>query len=218
MRIFFVLACADRYASSSKQVNIRAYCRCDLARRVIAAVVIFWFIVAVFPTMLRTLSNGSCAARTGTLGVVYAVYILVTLGFLPLAGLSVFGVLMTKNLKQLRQRVQPTSTLESEPNNLRKRDRDMMRMLLAELIAYILTTIPDTSMQIYILATADIVKTKDRQEIENFVIYFARIFLLYMMNTFAFWIYVSTSRTYRSELKNMIIRWYRVITRQRINQ
>jgi hypothetical protein len=93
-----------------------------------------------------------------------------------------------------------------------------MKMFLIELIIYIITTIPNTVMHIYKSAAANIVKTKERQEIENFAVYFARIFLLYMMNTFSFWIYVSTSRSYRAELKTMLIRWYRVITRKRINQ
>jgi hypothetical protein len=218
MRTFFVLACADRYASSSKHVNIRAYSRLEVAKRVIPSVSIFWSIVAVFPTMLRTLSNGVCGTTSGILGVIYGIYVLITLGILPLVGLSVFGILMIKNLKQMRRSVQPTATLESQPNNLRRRDRDMIRMLLAELISYIITTIPNTVMQIYVSAAADVVKTKARQEIETFAAYFAQVFLLYMMNTFAFWIYLSTSRTFRTELKTMLIRWYRAITCQRNNQ
>jgi hypothetical protein len=217
MRTFFVIACADRYASCSQKTSIRALSRYEVARRVIPAVILFWLVVAILPTMIRTLENGKCDARSGVYDVIYTVYILMALGIFPLVSLSIFGVLMTKNLKEMRLRVQPTGTsVETGGAVLRKRDRDMMRMLLIELVVYIITTIPNTVMHIYKSVANEPGKTKERQQIETFTIYIARIFLLYMSNTFSFWIYASTSRTYRSELKNMIIRSYQLITCKKI--
>ncbi|CAF0861326.1 unnamed protein product [Adineta steineri] len=218
MRTFFVLACADRYASSSTQAKIRRFSQYKVAIRVIPSVLLFWFIVSIFPTVMRTLDKGVCDARSRVIHTVYAIYILLSLGIFPLTGSSVFAILLIKNMKSIRQRIHPTITLEPEPHNLRKRDRDMLRMLLVELVGYILTTIPNTVKQIYKSAAANVVKTKDRLAIENFTTYLGQIFLLYLINTLSFWVFLSASQTYRTELKNMLIRWYRFITRQRINQ
>jgi hypothetical protein len=184
MRTFFVLACADRYASCSERANIRAFSRYQTAMRVIPVVLLFWLIVAIFPTMLRTLDHGVCDARSGAFDIIYTIYILMALGVFPLVSMSIFGVLMTKNLKQMRRRIQPNATSETGGNALRKRDRDMMKMLLIELIIYIITTIPNTIMHIYKSAAQNDEKSKQRAEIEAFAVYFARTFLLYLSNTF----------------------------------
>ena len=214
MRTFFVLACADRYAACSRKPNIRAFSRCEVARRVIPCTSLFWLIVAIFPTMIRTLENGKCDARGGAFDTIYTIYILFTLGIFPLVSLSTFGVLMTRNLKEMRLRVQPTSITgeATAAPVLRKRDRDMMKMLLIELIIYIVTTIPNTIMHIYKSAADGIVKTKERQQIETFTIFLARVFLLYMCNTFSFWVYVVTSRSYRLEVKNLFIKAFHLVT------
>lgn len=202
MRTFFVIACADRYACSSKQAKIRAFSRDIVAVRAIPAVVLFWLLIAIFPTMLRTLHDGKCDARSGAYDIIYTIYILITLGIFPLVTLSIFGVLMMRNLKQLRG------------ENLRKRDQDMMRMLLIELIIYIITTIPNTVMHIYKSAAANVEKSKERELIETFVIYIARVFLLYMSNTFSFWIYLSTSQSFRLEVRTMLIRYAKFFSRK----
>ena len=197
MRTFFVLACADRYACSSKEAKIRAFSRDIIAVRLIPLVSLFWLLVAIFPTMLRTLHHGKCDARSGVYDIIYTIYILMALGVFPLVMMSIFGILMMRNLKELRGQT------------LRKRDQDMMRMLLIELIIYIITTIPNTVMHIYKSAVTNIEKNEERKIIEAFVIYIARIFLLYMSNTFSFWIYLTTSKSYRLEVKTMFIKYFK---------
>jgi len=214
LRTFFVLVCADRYASCSKSAKIRSFSQYKVAVRMVPCVLIFWFLITIIPTGLRTLSNGVCDSRTGTYDIIYTVYITSSTGFFPLIGMITFGILMIKNLKKMRNRVQPIVSSESGANNLRKRDRDMMRMLLIELIICSITISPNTITHIYKSATVNVVKSVARQQIESFSYYIARLFLLYMANTFSFWVYISTSQTFRLELKNLIIKWYRFIMRK----
>ena len=202
MRTFFVIACADRYACSSKQAKIRAFSRDVVAVRIIPLVILFWLLIAILPTMLRTLHDGKCDARLGVYDIMYTVYILMTLGIFPLVAMSIFGVLMMRNLKQL------------SGQTLRKRDQDMMRMLLIELIIYVITTIPNTVMHIYKSVVVNVEKSEERQLIESFVIYIARKFLLYMSNTFSFWIYLATSQSYRLEVRTMFIRYAKLFSRK----
>jgi hypothetical protein len=208
---FFVLVCADRYASCSNQARIRSFSQFKVAVRVIPSVIIFWFLLPIVPTGLRVLSNGVCDARSGTYDIIYTVYIISSTGFFPLLSMITFGILMIKNLRQMRTRVQPSTSSESGANNLRKRDRDMMRMLLIELIICTITISPNTMTHIYKSATTNVVRNKERQQIETFVYFMARLFLLYMANTFSFWVYLTTSQTFRLELKNLIVKWYRFI-------
>jgi hypothetical protein len=67
--------------------------------------------------MLCTLDNGKCDARNSAYDIIYTIYILMALGIVSLVSLSMCRILITKNLKQLRSRVQPTATLA----NRRKR-------------------------------------------------------------------------------------------------
>ena len=214
MRTFFVLACADRYAACSRRANIRAFSRHEVAVRVIPCASLFWLIVSMFPTNIRTLENGKCDARSGAFDTIYTIYILMVLGVFPLLSFAIFGVLMTRNLREMRRRVQPTSANGEATATLilRKRDRDMMKMLLVELIIYIITTIPNTIMHIYKSAATGIAKSKERQQIETFTIFLARVFLLYLSNTVSFWVYVSTSRSYRLEVKHLIVKAVHLLT------
>jgi hypothetical protein len=211
LRTFFVMVCADRYASSSNRANIRAFSEYKVAVRVIPSVIIFWFLLPILPTGLRVLSNGVCDARSGAYDTIYTVYIVSSTGIFPLVTMITFGILMIKNLGKMRNRVQPSTSSEAAANILRKRDRDMMRMLLVEIIICSITISPNSITHIYKSASANVVKSKDRQAIETFTYYIARLFLLYMANTFSFWVYISTSQTFRLELKTLIIKWYQFI-------
>ncbi|CAF1459113.1 unnamed protein product [Adineta steineri] len=119
----------------------------------------------------------------------------------------------SQSLRQMRRRIVPSMSSEPGGNILRKRDRDMLRMLLIELVICTITLSPNTFTHIYKSATANVIKSKDRQQIETFVYYIARLFLLYLANAFSFWVYVSTSQTYRLELKNLFIKWYKFFIR-----
>lgn len=211
LRTFLVVVCADRYAASSEKANIRAFSSYEVAIRVIPTVLIFWFLVPIIPTGLRTLSNNVCDARGGVFDIIYTVYIISTTGFYSLTGMTIFAILMIKNLRKMRNRVRPSTSTESGVNTIRKKDRDMMKMLLIELIICIITISPNTILHIYKTATDSIVKTKERQQIETFVYFLARLFLLYMANTYSFWVYIAISETYRLEFKKLIIKWYRFI-------
>ncbi|CAF1466372.1 unnamed protein product [Adineta ricciae] len=211
LRTFFVLVCADRYACCSDRPKIRAFSQYKVAIRIIPAVWIFWFLVPIFPTLLRTLSNGVCDSKPGVYDIIYTVYIISTTGILPLIGMIVFGILMFNSLRKMRRRVLPNTASEPGTVNFRKRDRDMMKMLLIELIICTITLSPNTITHIYKSATTNEVRTKDRQQIETFFYFLSRLFLLYLANTYSFWVYILISKTYRTELKNLFIKWYRYI-------
>ena len=215
-RTFFVLVCADRYACCSDRSRVRAFSQYRVAIRLIPAVWIFWLLVSILPTLTRQLYDGVCDAFPGIYDIMYTTYLISVAGIIPLLAMIVFGILMLQSLRKTRRRILPTAitnTVDTGTVVLRKRDRDMMKMLLIELVICTITLAPNTITRIYKSVIAEEVVSKERQQIESFIFYLTRIFLLYMANTFSFWVYISTSQTYRQELKTLFIKWYRFVVR-----
>lgn len=205
MRTFFILACADRYASCNRRVYIRSFSRYIVAIRIVPLVLLIWLLLGILPTMCYSVTNGICDAPSGLSDIIYTSYIMLVLGVLPLIALFTFGILILINLKSTRSRAR--SIQHGNPVAiLRKRDRDMMKMLLIELSIYIITTIPNTIVNVYRVSVPKAVTGSDRQYIESFVYYFARVFLLYLNNALSFWVYLSTSRSFRSEIKSLLLK------------
>jgi hypothetical protein len=214
MRTFFVLACADRYALSSNQARIRSFSQYRVTIWVIPLTMLFWFLLSIFPLMLRSLVNGVCGVRSGLSAVIYSIYGTIVTGILPLVCLVAFSILLTKNLKNLRRRVQPMSNTNTPVNPLlRKRDRDMLRMLLIEVICYTTTIGPLALVFVYQAATQTVMKSNYRLQIESFLLYFTTQFLLYITNSSSFWIYICASPSFRLEFKKFIIKCYEFIVR-----
>jgi hypothetical protein len=216
MRTFFIFACADRYAISSTNLRIRSFSRYQIAQWVILCVPVFWLSLAIFPTMLRTIENGSCEGYEGLATIVLATYITVFVGFAPLFVMIIFGLLMLMNLKNSRARVQPITCIGPATHRLRKRDREMMRMLFIEVMCYICTTAPLAVDRLYISATQTAIKSNERLQIESFITYLTGTFLLYINNGLSFWIYITTSRTFRLEFQNLLIKCCTWITGKQI--
>jgi hypothetical protein len=64
-------------------------------------------------------------------------YILIVVGIAPLVCAITCNILLMMNLRKTRTRVTPVRDINQAGNQiLRRRDRDMLRMLLVEIIIY----------------------------------------------------------------------------------
>ena len=209
MRTFVVLSCADRFAVTSQYARIRSFSQFKVAIRVIPSVFILWLVIGFFPTMLGSLLSGTCSTSTGLYTILNSAYFSVVVGIIPLLCMMTFAVLLYKNLRKMRARVQPmahSNPMLQANHLLRKRDRDMLRMLLVEITCHIITTIPITTMFIYLAITRTATKSNDQRLIESFVSYVTNTFVYYMNNCFSFWVYISASQSFRLEFKNLVIK------------
>ncbi|CAF0837888.1 unnamed protein product [Adineta steineri] len=216
MRTYFIFACIDRYAISSNNVRIRSFSQYRTTIYIIICIPIFWLLLSIFPVMLRSLENGKCQGKPGSPSIILSVYISIVVGVVPLISMIIFGILMLKNLKNIRARVQPTGISSVIKYGLHKRDRDMMRMLLIETMCYITTTAPLSISLIYQAASQTVTKGNDQQRIESFITYFTGTFLIYFNNSLSFWIYIVVSRSFRLELKNLFLKCYELIAGKKI--
>ena len=178
MRTLIVIACADRYAICNERASIRLFSQYQVAIKVIPSVFLFWIIFAILPTMLYSIENNLCDAKSGIYDLINSIYTLICFGVFPLFSMMTFGVMLVVNLAKMRARIQPivNGTILVNQRIFRKRDRDMVRMLLIELIAYILTTVPVTVVLIYKTVAEYKLKNEQRIEIENFIFLFNTIF------------------------------------------
>lgn len=218
MRTFFILACADRYAISINNLRVRSFSRYQIAFRIIPSVILVWLVLAILlATLTHLQESGRCTSSTTLTSIITSTYLLFSLGIIPLGSMIIFSVLLYINLKKMRGRVQPMTNANMAANQpLRKRDRDMIRMLFIEVLCYTITTTPTAALLIYGSITSGLIKSKERLLIESFITYFIVTFLLYINNSLSFWIYISISRSFRLEFKNLILKSYGFITGRQV--
>ncbi|CAF3911912.1 unnamed protein product [Rotaria sordida] len=135
----------------------------------------------------------------------YAIYQIVLVGILPPLLMSSFGFLTIHSLHQRH----------GDQTHVRRKDRDLMRMLIAEIIVNIFTSIPYSANLVYGAATYYVVdKSVQRLEIESFITFFSQ-FLIHTLSVAPFYLFIIASKSFRHELISTMVKWwYKYILRQ----
>lgn len=218
VRSFIVLACIDRYALCSMRGSIRKLSQYYVAIRLIPCVVFLWLLATLFIPILQSLENGKCGMHDGTYSFAYTIYNLITSGIFPPVMMIVFGALVMANLKEIRSRIQPTNNNgRATTNVIRKRDRDLIRISLVEVVVYLITTTPYTVVLIYSFATRSMRKSSDQQKLESFISFLAQSFLLHLNNALPFWIFILTLRSFRLEFSKLMMKMYRKLSSRTVS-
>ena len=193
-RYTLILVCADRYAFCSTRASIRAFSRPMIAYRSIVIVTIFWATVSV---------HGRCGVY-GLYGQIFSFYIAVCTGLIPIFSMITFGLLLLKNLPRSRLLVHPANSI----NQLNRRDVSFIKLVLIEIIIYIICTLTYPAMTIYIQVTSYMQSSKsvERRQIESFINYITMSLLLYLNYNTTFYVHLMTSKTFRNEVKQLILR------------
>ncbi|UJR10729.1 hypothetical protein I4U23_014918 [Adineta vaga] len=90
-----------------------------------------------------------------------------------------------------------------------------MRMLIAEIMVNIVTSIPFSANLLYGTATFYVVnKSVERVEIENFVNFLSQ-FLIHLLSVAPFYLFVISSKSFRREFIHTLLGWwYRYVLRR----
>ena len=176
-----IAACIDRWALCSNNVNIRAFSKPNKAIRVILILLVVWTIIPIHLAIFYNNSTGRCIASSAAYAFFYAIYSLIVIGVLPLVLMIVFSFLAWYNLRLTRTRVAPI-IIGIQNIKIRKRDRDLMKMLTGEVFVYCLTTIPYPINLIYSVSTVSIsaYKSAARIAIESLIGYIISPILNFM--------------------------------------
>jgi len=113
-------------------------------------------------------------------------------------------------------RVQPVVQNTVNANiNIQRRDRDLLIIVIAEVIAYVVTTLLLPLIQLEMMISGYIISNKSSQylQIEYFILSIA-YFLLSVNSAVPFYTYLISSKSFRRDFKQLIINGYRKFTRQ----
>jgi hypothetical protein len=202
-RYTLVLMCADRYALCSSRVSIRALCRPQIAYRSIGILLIFWMVVSIQLLIWESIENNRCSVY-GLYGQIYSFYSLICTGIIPILLMTSFFILLLNALRRSRFRVQ---ALENT-GRLNQRDMNLMKLVLVEVIAYVLCTINNPLTLIYLNITNNmgLNKSADRKQIESFISFITGSLLLYLSYNTPFYVHICISKSYRTEMKHLILK------------
>jgi hypothetical protein len=173
----------------------------------------FWSILALHVPIMRTVVNGRCGAS----GIYSTIFALIFVGLYPSITLTIFGYLAYHNLKKIRVRVQPFGV--NSNNNFQRRDRSLLIIVIAEVLAYVITSsfypiiLLETTISQYVVSH----KTVQYSQIESFLLTVG-YFLLFSNDAVPFYTYCIASQSFRQDVKKLIIDTYRKVTNQPLDQ
>ncbi|UJR17298.1 hypothetical protein I4U23_004193 [Adineta vaga] len=206
---FLVLASIDRYLSSSDDVRFRRWSRLSTARKIIIFTVLFMFLIHLHVIVFFEISISGSTSYCGFFLYPYVIfmnsfYTIVTI-LSPLIFMFIFGILTIINIRRVRNRIAPQLN-GMIVERWRTNDRQLVRMLLFQLLVAIITTIPLTGSFLYntiMIYGLNVKYSPMEQVIFNFVYSIAR--LLYFTNPMNnFLVYTLTGPKFRTELKRCI--------------
>lgn len=214
-KTLLVCACIDRYMITSKNAHLRAFSTIKRAKYTTCAVYLFWPIIQIHLLIWVTVSNGQCT-KIGWYITFSALLSMFFVALIPTIFLCVFSYLMYRNMKQLRRRIQPINhgTIQSNGRYLQKRDRDLLILVLAEVIIYIITTTPYSIISIEMMITQFMfsIKSLPLIQIEVFILNVS-LLLLFIFSAIPFYTYMVASASFRREFKHLILNICRQIQR-----
>lgn len=208
-RWMLTAACLDRYVASSSNAHLRRFANISIARRVVTVIVIIWIILPIPLLVLYGVRENNCIVIYGYIAGLYiGIFTIINACSIPLPIMITCTILIRRNLANKRQRrlfIIPQQDQTKDRGYLqRKRDQQALVMLFAQIIVYIILTIPWMSCLIYNAMSLNILnKSFDRLNIERLMIQLTGLIIL-LFPTASFYLYTLTSSIFRKELCNML--------------
>ncbi|CAF1275204.1 unnamed protein product [Adineta ricciae] len=210
-----VACCADRFFSSSRHVKIRAYSNMKTTRRI--TMIAFLVIPCVYiPTLYCYEINQftkpvPCYQQNSECGLADIVNYFVFQSVGPPIFMLIFTIGTIMHIRQghqvgpdipLSAVTNPSTTIHKNTRINRKTNRANTRLLYAQVIVYLLCSIPLFTMKLYALIPLSIVKSDVRISVEALLLNVALWFSL-VDKIFSFYIYTLSSRHFRQELMKL---------------
>ncbi len=201
---FIVLACVDRYLHSSSKVGVRRLSSLKTARITIGITIILMLILYIHMLIYYDIANTSnqvniitiqCNAQKGFYRIFIAFWYLMFYSLIPSFFMLLFGFLTLKNIHRPRQ-VFPVVNV----NNLlsRRTNNQLIRMLITQVLFFIITTLPYAINILYGSLTANVSKSTLRIAQENLASQIVNT-MTYFAHTSSFYLYILTGSVFRKE-------------------
>jgi hypothetical protein len=217
-KTFILLACIDRFLITSHRASFRAFSTPKRAKHLIFFSCIFWSLFVIYTPIMTTVVNGQCTTY-GVYSTIYSVYSLIFVSLIPTIILAIFGYLTYRSLRQMHNRVQPVAQNTINANNSiqrRDRDQDLLIVVIAEVITYVVTTALFALIQLEMMISQYAMPNKSSQYSQiEFGILNIGYLLLSVNSAASFYTYLISSKSFRRDSKQLITNTYRKLTGQR---
>jgi hypothetical protein len=209
-------ACADRFVLTTNNPRWQFVHDPKLARKIMIITGIFYHTFLIQLAILTTIRNGQCG-QFGIYYLLYQFYVLIVVASIPLLLMSIFGYFTYRNVRQMYSRVLSTETTGNQRSSItvHRRDRDLLTMVLAEVLVYAMTMFwyPFILLEIAITTYLGISKSIEYTQIESLLSVIATLFV-HINSSIPFYLYLIVSKPFRKDLKRLIIQWkYKIIRR-----
>lgn len=211
-RFYLILASIDRALVTSTKFCIRKWSDTHFIGICISSLTLFWILFhihALFYTNIYKYDENIliCASNSGIYSIFIRFYSLIFNGILPPLLMIIFGLLTIKNIRRIRRIDIHMNVLTNKIRMIsfsrlfHKKDRQMIIMLLAELIIYICFSSISSIYLLYQQITEYELKSNEKQMIEHF---FSTIllFIHFIPYSINFYINLFVSKNFRHEMKN----------------
>jgi hypothetical protein len=214
-KTMLVLACIDRFLITNDRASFRAFSTPKKAKYLICFSIIFWFLISIHIAIMTTIASGRCTG-IGVYSIFYSIYLAITVVLIPSITLSVFGYLSYLHLRKIGRRIQPTGNDGNDANNfIRRRDRDLLVLVISEVIVYVMTTFLYPVILLEMVISQYIIPNKSvlYLQTEIFIINISGL-LLFMNCASPFYTYFISSKSFRRDFQQLIINIYQKLRRQ----
>ena len=177
---FIILAGIDRFWISSRNIQRR---RLSNFKYTCYSTVLITLIglgsyshVLILFNIEQRKSGPYCYAPAGTYQVLYDFFFFATYSLVPPTMMMIVGLGTFYNIHQRRRQIGSVVTVNGNFHHLCKRDRQLITMLLVQLIFTVVLTLPIAIQKLYAAFTQNVIKDSYRVAEENFIAQLLRIF------------------------------------------
>ncbi|CAF1150688.1 unnamed protein product [Adineta ricciae] len=204
VRYSIVLACIDRYFCTRTSMRLRSFSSISIAVKLVLIMISVWLIVSIHILVFMEIRNNVCG-MFDAYKLFYAAYQITFISVVPPTLMSIFSILTFRSLRQRHD----------GQAHIRQRDRQLMRILIVEVLINVSTSIPISCNFAYNAATIYVTdKTSLRQEIESFFGYIVQN-LIYLISVVPFYVFLITSKPFRNEFFDIFVNlWNKHIRRR----
>jgi hypothetical protein len=203
---FIVLSSFDRFLCSSHNARVRQLSSVRIARKIIVLTIILFFLLYVHVLVFfRVLPSGSttvCSVSPPAYIIFFNISLLIFSCVLPIILMSIFAILTVQNVRKLHNRVASQAN-DARNERLRSSDRQLVRMLLFQVLITTLISTPYSAVYAYGTLAISLLKTPlstSERAIYNFASNLTRS--VYLFNSvLGFYIYTLTGPKFRTEMK-----------------
>ncbi|CAF0830158.1 unnamed protein product [Adineta ricciae] len=220
-RYNIIMASIDRYFASSQNVFYRQYSSPRIASRVILIGAIAWCLIYIQVLVFYDIYDSNCQYQTGTYGIFFSIFISIDSGVLPIVLMLIFGSLTIRNIHRSRRRTgafpYARYTQTSHGNRLTRRDMQLYRMLINQIILFIILNIPNPCYLIYSSFTIEDIEQPVRRTVKEFVSNMTYV-LIYLGFALTFANFAISSKIFRREFQRIIKRKVHCLRAQHIRR